>query len=142
MGECAMSHTQVAKDIYAVMQLMTDEHEDYPLEVEMANFSSVDKTQQEKPYLKVEVNFMQAEQANLGVNPLVKQWGQIWVTAIERSGRGWLESSVLLEFVRPYLELRKLGIITCLSVQSLKPREVNEEWHCPIIVNFYYHRQT
>lgn len=137
-----MSQTLATQAIMAAIQLAVDEHEAYPLEVDGTNFCTVDKNLQADPYLKVEINFLQAEQMDLGTNPFVKQWGQIEVIAKDKEGNGWPGATALLDHVRPYLELRKLGIVTCLSAGALKARKVDGEWCVPMIVNFYYHRQT
>lgn len=137
-----MSRVQATKDIAAALQLAIDEHSAYPLEVDMPNFSTISDAMQKDPYLKVEIKFMGAEQKDLGDHPIVEQWGQIWITAVEKCGDGSLRAEALLDFITPYFELRRLGIVQCRSVSAVSPKDINGLWNVPAIVNFHYHRRT
>lgn len=137
-----MSRKQAITDIMTALQLAVDEHAAYPLEVDGPNFCTVGDADQDRPYLKVEIKFMGAEQKDLGDHPTIEQWGQVWITAVDKRGKGWADASELLDFITPYLELRRLGTVQCRSVSAVSGKEVNGLWHEPAIVNFYYHRHT
>lgn len=137
-----MSDVQATQAILEALQRAYDEHTEYELQIDAPGFCNVDRAMQEHPYLKVEIKFLTADQADLGTSPTVKQWGQVWVSAVQLEGRGWLEPTKLIEHVRQYVELKRLGIVTTLAAGALPPKTVKGEEHRAMIVNFYYHRQT
>lgn len=137
-----MSRVQANLDITAVIKQIVTAHTLYPLAVEQKNRSTVDQVSQVKPYLKVQIKMLSSRQLDLGDRPWVEQWGQIWLTAICKPGEGTVEAETLLDFITPYFELKKIGIVQCRSVTAVDGKEIKGLWHEPAIVNFYYHRRT
>lgn len=137
-----MSQVQVATAITAVIEQIIADHTAYPLVVEQQNRSTVDQATQSDPYLKVEVRFLSADQMDLADKPWIEKWGQIWLTATCKSGEGTAAVKTLLDFVTPYFELKKIGIVQCRAVTAAAGKELKGLWHEPAIVNFYYHTRS
>lgn len=137
-----MSQVQAATDITAVIKQVIADHTSYPLVVEEQNRNEVDQVTQTNPYLKVEVKFFSADQMDMADHPRVEQWGQIFLTAMCKPGQGTVGVKTLIDFVRPYFELKQIGIVHCRAVSAVDGKEVKGVWREPAIVNFYYHRIT
>lgn len=139
-----MSRTQATADLMTRLQLAVNEHEEYPLDVELDNDETIDPAGREHPYLKVDIKFLGgAEQKDLGqTNVTIEQWGQIHLAAVVACGSGTHAAERLLAFLEPYFDLEKVGIVQCKAVSALDPKKVNELHHARAIVPFYYHRRT
>lgn len=136
-----MSRVQANRDIAAVIKQIIADHTLYPLKVEQKNRSKIDQATQVKPYLKVEVKLLASDQIDLADKPRIEQWGQIWLSAVCKCGEGAEEAEALLDFVTPYFELNRIGIVQCKSVTAVTGKEIKGLWYEPAIVNFYYHRR-
>lgn len=137
------TQTQASIDITAVIKQIIAAHTSYPLVVEQENKTTVDQDKQTKPYLKAEIHFMAADQIELGAqNQLVQQWGQIWLSAVCKPGAGTADVKALLDFVTPYFDCKKVGIVQCLAVTATLGKKADGLWHQPAIVNFWYLRRT
>ena len=137
-----MSQVQAATDITAVIAQIIADHTDYTLVVEQQNRTVVDQNLQVNPYLRVDVKLLSAAQLDLADRPRVEQWGQIWLPAVCKPGTGTAAVKTLLEFVTPYFDCKRLGIVQCQAVTGSGGKEVKGLWVEPVIVNFYYHRLT
>ena len=140
-----MSQTQASIDIAAVIKRMIADHTSYPLIVEQDNRKVVDSTGQVNPWLKVQVKFMGAGQIDLGnTHQTVQQWGQVWLVATCLPGDGTAAVKALLDFVRPYFNVKQLGVakLTFNAVSGGAGKEVKGLWVEPAIVDFYYHERT
>lgn len=137
------TQTQASIDITAVIKQIIAAHTAYPLAVEQQNMGTVDQATQVDPYLKVEIRFLGADQIELGEkNQLVQQWGQVWLTAICKPGAGTAQVKALLDFVTPYFDCKRVGVVQCRAVTAADGKEVKGLWREPAIVNFYYYRRT
>lgn len=137
-----MSQIQAATAITAVIAQIIADHTTYPLVVEQQNMTVVDQALQTNPYLRVDIRMLAADQLDLADRPRAEQWGQIWLTATCKSGTGTAAVKSLLDFVIPYFDCKRLGIVQCKAVTGSGGKEVKGLWVEPAIVNFYYHRLT
>lgn len=138
-----MNSAEAYAEIMAVVQQLAAQHTDYLLGVEVDNRSTVDQVTQDKPYLKIEIVEVASPdggQLDLSDNPIVEQWGQIWLSAVCKEGTGTLEARKLRDFVVPYFDMQFLAGVRCRAVTLAAGKTVNGLYHCPAIVNFYYHR--
>lgn len=143
-----MNGSQAYAEIMKVVQQLVADHVSYPLKVDKDNRCTVDQAKQVDPYLEVEIKFMpdpDGGQIDIGSNPIIEQWGQIWLTAACKEGAGSLEAMKLLDFVVPYFDGKCLGTGTdrvhCRAVTLGAAKKINGLWKSPAIVNFYYHRR-
>lgn len=137
------TQTQASIDITAVIAQIIAEHTAYPLVVEQDNLGTVDEVTQTNPYLKVEIVFLGVDQKELSFeHQLVEQWGQIWLTAICKPGGGTAAVKALLDFVTPYFDNKRMGVVRCRPVAAIKGKEVKGLWRQPALVTFSYYRRT
>lgn len=133
-----MTNAEAHAAIMAVMKQAQLAHTSYPIVIESANNGVIDYAAQVNPFLRTEIRLLAAEQLTLGDRPIVRQWGQIWITAVVKAGQGTLSAKSLLDFMRPYYENRQIGPIVCKTMGSSTGKDVKGLWHEPAIVNFYY----
>lgn len=137
------TQTQVATDITAVIKQIIAAHTDYPLVVEQENKITVDQEKQVNPYLKVEIRFMSSDQIELAAqNPLIEQWGQVWLTAVCKPGTGTAGVKALIDFVTPYFDCKRVGAVQCKAVTTANGKDVKGLYCMPAIVTFWYHRRA
>lgn len=104
----------------------------YQLLVEYDNRSTVDLAVQQVPYLMVDIVWGKSRQMDLGVSPLVTDYGQIVLAAGVKEGQGTASLLSLLDFVRPYLQLRNpLGSVRTEEA-TLGPK--------PLLVGGFYYQ--
>lgn len=139
-----MSRIQAEVALKTRLQEAIDAHTDYPIEYELANYEALDPAGRELPYLKVAIKMLGgAEQKDLGLTDVtVEQWGQLQLSAVVPCGTGTRAAVDLMDFLVPFFDLKKIGIVQCRAVAALEPREVDGLWHERAIVPFYYHRHT
>lgn len=135
-----MSREQVRIDVATVIQAIVTAWTDYALVVEMDNHSAVDQSVQEKPYLQVEIRHMSADQADMSDNPFIDYRGQILLSVVAKAGTGTTDSNKLLDFIRPYFNIKDIGIIHCKAFEDYPAKSVNGWYYSPAIVNFWYHK--
>lgn len=110
------------------------------LVVETDNRKMVDQATQEKPYLQVQIRYMAAEQADMADNPFIRTDGQILLAVVAKENSGTSEANELIDFVRPYFELKNIGPAQCKAVEDKSAVPKNGWYYSPAIVNFWYHR--
>lgn len=135
-----MSQTQAMRDIMTTLQRAVDEHTAYPLLVDAPGLEQVDPVTQTDPYLKVKVNFLAAEQVELGA-PTVRMWGQIWLETVVKAGTSWDPAVTLNDYLFRYFNCQRIGILNCLAVGAMPMKTKDGQDHWPLIVNFYYHKR-
>lgn len=109
------------------------------LVIETDNRKFVDQATQSDPYLQVQIIHMSADQADLADNPRVRHDGQILLSVVCKEGSGTSASNILLDFIRPYFELAKIGIIQCNAFEPKLGKPKAGWWYSPAIVNFWYY---
>lgn len=110
------------------------------LVVEMDNRKMVDQATQEDPYVQVEIRFLSAEQADMADNPFIRTDGQILLSVVAKENSGTTKANELIDFVRPYFELKKIGPVQCKAVEDYPGKPKLGWYYSPSIVNFWYHR--
>jgi hypothetical protein len=138
-----MNSAEAFAQIMTVVQQAAAAHADYPLVFEIDNRSTVDKAAQTDPYLEIEIHEIPSPdggQLDLSDNPIVEQWGQIWISAVCKEGAGSLAVRKLRDFVVPYFDMQYLNGVHCRAVTLARGKTINGLYKCPAIVNFYYHR--
>ena len=107
-----MSRELIRRDIVtAVEAIRANLVLPYPLVVEYDNVAVVDTKTQFDPFITVEIKYLSAEQADLGNNPLRRQWGQINLAAVVPEGSGTAKANQLLDWFIPRLGLRAFGSV-------------------------------
>jgi hypothetical protein len=111
----------------------------YQLKVEYDNRSTVDLAALTSPYLMVDIVWGKSDQLDLGSSPLVCDYGQIILAAGAKEGQGTAGLLKLLQFYRPYLQLRSpLGSVrTQAAVMGLKPILQGGYYYQTLMVPFW-----
>ena len=136
-----MNYLEQARiDVATVAAAMQAAWTAYPLLIEMDNRTVVDLTTQTNPYLCIEVVPIFGAQADMADKPLVKQLGQILISAVAREGSGQSASNLLLDFATSYFDLKSLTLIQCRAAEGVKPKRYQGWWWSSCIVNYYYFR--
>lgn len=134
-----MNETLARAALMTVMQQIVDDWTLYPLVVEPDNRDLVDQVLQLDPYVKVEIDFLGSEQADMADVPLEKHVGQMMIYVVSRKGSGTVDGAILRDFIRPYFSLKKFGVLQCHSAEIYKSKEIKGWEYWPILLNFYFH---
>jgi hypothetical protein len=111
----------------------------YPLVVDYENLNQVDLALQVDPYLAVDIVFRDAYQMDLGLAPTLRDDGQIQVLVGVKEGFGTQEQARLLDFIRPYLQLRSdlpNGVRT-YEGKVHAPRRAAGFYYVPLVIGFW-----
>lgn len=133
-----MSQSQARADIMAVVDQIRQDFPDYALQVETDNRTLADQADQAGPYLKVEIDFLDGAQLDLADRPLVRQYGQLVIYAVDKEGNGSDAALRLLDFARPYFSLKRCGIVNFHAMVGTKAKKVNGLFHAPALADFWY----
>jgi hypothetical protein len=110
-----------------------------PLLIETDNRNTVNPvTQGTKPFLQVSFLSLDGHQLDLGVDPFSRQEGMLLIAAVVKQGEGTTAVSELLDFVAPYFHLKDLSLLRFRAFVAVRPKSVNEWWHEPAIVEWWY----
>ena len=136
-----MNYLEQARiDIATAAQAIQTAWTAYPLQIELDNRSTVDLSQQTDPYLCIEVVPISGLQADMADKPLVKQLGQILISAVAREGSGQSASNLLLGFASDFYDLKSFPLVQCRAAEAVKPKLHKGWWWSSCIVNYYYFR--
>lgn len=133
-----MTETELHQTVMAVITQIQADHTDYPLKVEADNRDVIDQALQTDPYLQVSIVPMLGEQVSLGPKPVVKQSGQILISAVVKAGAGTADVKALLDFVLPYFSTKSLGTLQCHAAYPVGGKPAAGWWHQLAIVPFFY----
>lgn len=133
-----MNQSQARQAIMAVVDQIVADHLAYPLVVETTNRAIVDMSKQTNPFLQVSIQHLDAEQAELGQNPIIKNICQISLAAVVKDGAGVADAEDLLDFVLPYFSTQALGVLQLQAAARVRGRPHLGLWYQPAIVPFYY----
>lgn len=134
-----MSETSARLAIMDVVAQIVEAHTAYVLNVETDNRRPIDLALQQNPYLKVMIDFMGADQANLGANPITRHTGQIVIHVVTKVGSGTMQAAALRDLICPYFNLKNLGAVHCYAAERIRSARVGEWEHWPILINFWQH---
>jgi hypothetical protein len=111
----------------------------YTLLVDYENFNEVDLSSQVNPYLAVDIVFRDTNQLDLGLAPILRDDGQIMLAVGVKEGGGTQEASRLLDFIRPYLQLRTdlLNGVRTHESKVQPPRRVAGFYFVPVVIGFW-----
>lgn len=130
----------VKAEVMGIVKQIRDAWTQWPLKVEMEN-RKLGENDKSMPYLKVEIDFMDSMQVELGRGPVqVKEVGQIVLSVVSKCGTGTADSDLLAAFVKPYFDRRIMTTLRTHPVAPMRAREVKGEYHTPLLVDFWYHR--
>lgn len=135
-----MTLTEANAAIMTVVAQLVQDHTAYPLVVETDNRDVVDLALQGQPYLQVTIDFMGADQLDLGEKPRVKQHGQLLLCAVAKGGTGKAETLALLDFVMPYFDMANLGGVEFHAMEAAGAKEMKGLWRAATLGNFYFTR--
>ena len=138
VGHLAQSRT----DIMTVIQQIVTDFPDYALVVSAEGREVVDEGTQANPYLQVQIRRIGADQAELGARPLVEQRGQIYLVVKDKAGNGTSRAERLRDFIEPYFDMKDIGIVRTHAVEATSLPDEKGWQRFPLIVNFWYHRQS
>jgi hypothetical protein len=110
----------------------------YPLSIEYDNRSFVDLAALTTPYLMADVVWHDGQQLDLGPSPLISDYGSIVLAAGVKQGGGSFELVRLLEFIRPYLQMRDdIGPVRTNVAALQKPTTADGYYYQPMLVPFW-----
>ena len=135
-----MSLATTRATLMAVVEQIVTDWTSYALKVEAPNRTAIDQVAQVDPYLRVDLDFLLGGgQDDMSDNPMVKQVGQLVITAVSKAGNGTAQSLELLDFVAPYFSVRTLGNVQMHAAEAQRGKEIKGWWHQPLLINFYTH---
>lgn len=135
-----MTYTAARTDIATVVQSIITDWTAYSLVVETDNRDNVDYPTQENPFLQVDTLYFGGEQLEIGKGGMSREWGQIILSAVTKSGTGVLASNTLLDFVVPYFYNKDFSSIRVQQAQRQADKPVKGWYYCPVLFNFYFLR--
>jgi len=111
----------------------------YALLVEQENLQAVNLATQVLPYLKVELVYISAEQAEISRNPRHRAYGHVLLTACVREGQGTKRANELLEHFYVPLQMQDgLPPLRTFAADFVRSK-LKEGWvHTPVLIPFYY----
>ena len=110
----------------------------YTLNIEYDNRDTVDLAAQLDPYLMIDIVYMDGRQMDLGKAPLIGDYGQIMLAAGVKKGAGTDGVMKLLQFIRPYLELKDtMGSVRTSAAKLTKYVEANGFYYQPMLIPFW-----
>ncbi len=133
-------YEQTRIDVATQVQAIVTAWTTYPLVVELDNDDAVDQATQTNPYLQVEIRDINGDQADLSHNPLVKQTGQIRLVVVVKQGSGTRRANELLDFIRPYFDLKEFTLVRCHAAEKFPQVKRNGQVFFPLVINYWYHR--
>lgn len=134
-----MSLDQQRKDIVTEIERAKAAWTAYTLKVEYDNRAYVDLAQLTTPYLMVDIVWGKGEQQSIEQQPLVCDYGMILLAAGVKEGEGTTSLLALLDFFRPYLQLRNpLGTVkTRAAILGAKPILKNGFYYQTMSIPFW-----
>jgi hypothetical protein len=134
-----MSETAARVALQEVLAQIQEDHVAYPLAIELDNRFTINQETQDKPYLKVMLDFLRADQADMADKPRTRHLGQIVLSIATKHGSGCLEASALRDFVMPYFNLKQLGPMQCQAAERHRSVPLAGWEHFPVLINFWQH---
>lgn len=109
----------------------------YVLQIEYDNRRELDLATLTDPYVMVDVVWHDGQQMDLGSRPLVTDYGSLILASGVKEGGGTFELVRLMEFFRPYLQLRDdIGVRTHAAALQ---KQVYRDGFCyqPMLIPFW-----
>ncbi len=111
-----------------------------PLVIEYDNRIVVDTQTQSKPFLRIEIKYLDGYQADLSHNPIHRFNGYISVQAAVKDGSGTKDANALLEHFYPQLHKRSMGIVRTHMAKPV-PEQPHQGWcYYSVIIPFWFDR--
>jgi hypothetical protein len=112
----------------------TLQHPDLPIAYDNQAF---DRDAQPEKFVDLTIDFLEAEQANLGINPRTRIRGVVSITYVCRRGLGARDALATLDWFSSLLKYRSLGSIQMQAPKAL-PGDTVPGWYSPMLhVPFY-----
>jgi hypothetical protein len=138
MSHLVQAETEIRTAISAFETAWAAAHGGTPVRVELTNRETVSQGDS-AAYLKITIAPMPGGQASLGENPVIRQDGQILISAVVRAGDGVMPAKALLDFLLPYLSTKDFGLVKTYAAVATQPKQIKAEWYENAIVPYYYH---
>lgn len=138
MSHLVQAETEIRTAIAAFETAWAAAHSGTAVRVEMSNRETVSQGDS-AAYLKISIAPMPGGQATLGENPVIRQDGQILISAVARAGAGVMPAKELLDFLLPYLSTKDFGLVKTHAAVATQPKTINGEWYENAVVPYYYH---
>ena len=108
--------------------------------VEYDNRILVDRATQVDPFVMVDLLFISGNQASLGLDTLVRNYGQIVLTASAKENTGMKQAAEILDFFSARLEIREFGGVRTKGASPQKCTHAEGWYHFPVIIPFWFDR--
>lgn len=108
----------------------------YTLLIEYDNRIVVDTTKQTDPFLTVELDFSDSEQADLSNNPVQRYSGMLTLNAAVPLGSGRAQALKLLDWFYPQLQRKAFGVVRTEMARVRVERRHNNWVYYPVYVPF------
>jgi hypothetical protein len=133
-----MSREQIRQDIAsAIDALKADFPGGYLILIEYDNILLVDTQYQINPYLRVDIKYIDMEQADLSDNPMHRIHGQIILAAGVKEGGGTRAANTILDYFYPKLQRRTFGIVHT-HMATVGPDVPHLGWlYSPVVIPFW-----
>lgn len=109
----------------------------YQLLIEYDNRWTIDTQTQTNPYLKIDIKFIDMEQADISNDPTHRILGQLVLGAGVKAGSGSKEANFILDHFFPRLQRKTFGTVRT-HMATVAPDVNHLGWlYCPVIVPFW-----
>jgi hypothetical protein len=115
----------------------------YPLAIEAENRTLVDlaSPQAERPFLAWELRFLPGGgQVSMGRDPIVRQFGQLYLIVKVKEGQGVAAVNKLRDFVIPFVERKDWAVTRTEAALAMDPVPRLGWYHAPLLVTFWIDR--
>ena len=129
------ARVEIVTAISAAAQAWTS----YICQVDYDNKDHVDYATQLNPYLAVDIVYMDAQQMDLGTNPIVQAYGNIMLAVSVKEGKGTSQANLLMAHFTSALQF-KLWPLVETYVARPQPNAYRKGW-CSLLALIPFHHQ-
>lgn len=131
-----MSRESFRQALVAAVEARKASWTDYALQVEYDNRIVVDTQTQTLPFLVVKIVYLSGEQADLGISPIHRVYGQVHIAAAVKEGGGTAQANALLDFFVPSLHMRSIGGARMYGSKPQKDVDHRGWVYTPVLIPF------
>lgn len=97
---------------------------------------------QTNPYLSVELVYLDGQQMDLGPQPLVGTYGQIWLAVLVKRGKGTSQANALMDYFEKGLQLQRWTLVSTQVKRPQPARQLKENYALVSLIDFWYHETS
>lgn len=113
-----------------------------PFDVEYENHTQINPASQTRPFVLLDIVYLDGDQKDLSDKPLIGTMGQIYITVAVQQFTGTRFAEELRDFLAPYFELKNWAEGVTAVAEPQKDRLLNGWVYFPVLFNFTQYRHT